>query len=100
MTRKLVYTPEALGDLDDIFDSIALDNPRRAMTYIEEIRQSCRNSCSMPHMGMSRNDLHPGLYILPLWRRIVIACELPSERVDIPRVFSGGQDYETVIGSD
>lgn len=54
----------------------------------------------MPHMGMSRNDLHPGLYILPLWRRIVIACELPSERVDIPRVFSGGQDYETVIGSD
>lgn len=51
-------------------------------------------------MGISRPDLRPGLYILPLWRRIVIAYELPPGRVDILRVFSGGQDYEAIIRSD
>lgn len=54
----------------------------------------------MPHMGVKRPDLRPELYIFPLWRRIVIAYELPGNRVDILRVFSGGQDYEAIMAQD
>ncbi len=100
MKRKLVYSRQALGDLDEIFDFIAADNPRRAVTYIEEIRQACQGLCNTPRMGVDRPDLRPGLYILPLWRRIVIAYELPPDTVDVLRVFSGGRDYEAIMGGD
>ena len=100
MTRALIYSPEAQTDLDEIFDFIAADNPARAQTYIAEIRQTCRSLCDTPQIGMERADLRPGVRIFPLWRRIVIAYELPPERVDILRVFSGGQDYEAIFGSE
>lgn len=100
MTRQLVYTLQAQADLDGIFDFIAEDNPPRARTYVDEIRQACRNLCDTPMIGVQRPDLRPGLYILPLWRRIIIAYELPPGRVDILRVFSGGRDYEAILGRE
>ena len=100
MIRQLVYSPEARDDLDEIFDFIAADNPRRARTYIQDIQKACQGLCETPLIGMERPDLRPDLRILPLWRRIVIAYELPAGRVDVLRVFSGGQDYQAILGSD
>lgn len=54
----------------------------------------------MPGVGVKRPDLRPGLHVFPLWRRIVIAYELPENRVDILRVFSAGQDYEVLVSSE
>ncbi len=67
MTRQLVYTESAEADLDEIFDFIAVDNPRRARSYIEEIRQACRDLCKTPLIGVERSDIRPGLRIFPLW---------------------------------
>lgn len=97
MTRKLVYTPAARADLARILRRIATDNPRRARSYVEEIRQACRNLCETPEIGVRRPDLRPDLRIFPLWRRIVIAYELPENSVDILRIFSHGQDYEAIM---
>lgn len=100
MTRELVLTPAARADLEEIFWFIAADNPRRARSYVAEIEQACRNLCDMPEMGVRRPDLRPSLRIFPLWRRIVIAYELPENRVDILRIFSAGQDYEAIISGE
>ena len=100
MNATLVYSRKAEADLDDIFDFIAADNPRRARTYIEEIQKACRDLCTTPLIGVERPELRPGLRILPLWRRIVITYELQPERICILRIFSGGQDYEAVMSSD
>ncbi|YCI02941.1 type II toxin-antitoxin system RelE/ParE family toxin [Ensifer sp. D2-11] len=51
-------------------------------------------------MGRGRPDLRPNLFIFPLWRRVLIAYELPDNRVDILRVFSGGQDYEAIMSGE
>jgi toxin ParE1/3/4 len=48
-------------------------------------------------IGVARHDIRPGLRILPLWRKVIVAYELPPGRVDILRVFSGGRDYEAVL---
>ncbi|PWW01996.1 toxin ParE1/3/4 [Hoeflea marina] len=100
MNRELVYTPAALADLEEIFWFIAADNPPRARSYVAEIEQACRNLCGTPLMGRTRSDIRPGLYVFPLWRRIVIAYELPDDRVDVLRIFSGGRDYEALMAGD
>lgn len=100
MTRKLVYTPAARDDLEELFWFIAADNPRRARSYIAEIEAFCLNLCETPHIGVARPDLRPGLRIFPLWRRLVIAYELPEGRVDILRIFASGLDYEAIMGGE
>ena len=100
MTRALIYSGDAEADLDDIFDFIAADNPRRARIYIEDIRKACRDLCHTPLIGIDRADLRPGLRILPLWRRVIVAYELPPGELLVLRVFTGGREYEVIMGSD
>ncbi|RVE85567.1 type II toxin-antitoxin system RelE/ParE family toxin [Sinorhizobium meliloti] len=100
MSRELVFTPAALADLEETFWFVAADNPRRARSYVAEIEQACRSLCETPLMGRGRPDLRSNLFIFPLWRRVLIAYELPDNRVDILRVFSGGQDYEAIMSGE
>lgn len=100
MTRELVFTPAARADLEEIFWFIAADNPRRARSYIAEIEEACSNLCDMPEIGFERSDLRTGLRTLALWRRILVAYELPDGRVDVLRVFSAGQDFEAIISGE
>jgi toxin ParE1/3/4 len=100
VTRGLIFTGQAQDDLNEIFDFIAADNPLRARTYIEEIRRACRDLCSTPFIGVERADLRPGLRILSLWRRVIVAYELPPEELLVLRVFTGGREYETIMESD
>lgn len=100
MTAALVYSRRALADLDDIFDFIASDNPRRARSYVHEIQAACQDLRRMPMKGIGRPDLGPGIRVLPLWRRIVIVYATTSDRTEILRIFSAGQDYEAIMRSD
>ena len=100
MALNLVFTPQSEDDINAIFDFIAADHPRRALSYIEDIRQACRNLRHTPLIGTERPDLRPGVRILPLWRRVTIVYELPSDRVRILRIFTSGRDYETIMGGD
>ncbi|WP_092425458.1 type II toxin-antitoxin system RelE/ParE family toxin [Devosia crocina] len=40
---RVVFSPRALRDLRDIGDFIALDNLRRAETFIFELEAACRS---------------------------------------------------------
>jgi toxin ParE1/3/4 len=41
-------TPQAEIDLEEIGDYIALDNPKRAVSFIREIRQHCEKIADGP----------------------------------------------------
>jgi plasmid stabilization system protein ParE len=41
MSRRLVLDPEALRDLDDIFDYLVQRNPAAATRYVRELRERC-----------------------------------------------------------
>ena len=98
MSKTLVYSAQALADLDEIFDFIAADNPARARSYIEEIQRTCRTLADAPLIGTARPDLQPGLRIMTFRRRVVIAYSVRDDQLEILRVFSGGRDYETIMG--
>jgi toxin ParE1/3/4 len=55
----------------------------------------------VPHRGTQRDDLWPGLRIVPFKKRTAIAFEIDEDRevVKILRVFYGGQDYAAVLNS-
>ena len=38
----VLFTPLAETDIEEIGDYIALDNPARALTFIQEIRAQCQ----------------------------------------------------------
>ena len=44
----LVYTPQSKKDLNDIGLYIARDNPRRAMSFVRELRERCRKITEAP----------------------------------------------------
>ena len=45
---RILLTDEAHKDLDDIMAYIALDAPRRAETYVDELLNEIRSLASMP----------------------------------------------------
>ncbi len=95
--RSLVYRRLALADLDAIHDYIEPDNPRRAASFVKEIRNRCRPLRVHPELGRPRDDLGHGIRILPMLGRVVVADRITPTAILITRVFYGGQDYEAIL---
>lgn len=98
MSHRIEFSPEALGDLIDLYDYISLrDGAERAIGYIDRIEDCCRNLSLFPERGIRRDDLHRGLRILGFERRAVIAFQITAGTVTILRILYGGRDLETVF---
>lgn len=94
---KLTYRPAALTDLDSIYDFIEPENPRRALSFVQDIRARCRTLCAYPQLGITRDDLGEGIQIFPMRGRVVVAYRVTRDAVEVTRVFYGGQDYEAIL---
>ena len=58
MTHRIEFSPEALGDLIDLYDHIALrDGAERAVGYSDRIETACRNLSIFPDRGIRQDDL-------------------------------------------
>ncbi len=98
MSHRIEFSPEALGDLIDLYDYIALrDGAGRAIAYIDRVEDCCRNLSVFPDRGTRRDDLRPGLRIVGLERRAVIAFQVSAGTITILRVLYGGRDLGTVF---
>lgn len=101
MTYRVVFSPEAVEQLADLYRYIAeAASPDVAMRYTEAIVSYCESLCSFPHRGTRRDDVRPGLRITHYRKRAVIAFDVDGELVSIMGVFYGGQDYETILRDD
>lgn len=61
MSHEIKFSPEALGDLIDLYDYIAShDGPERAIGYIDRIEGCCQSLSVFPERGRKRDDLRPG----------------------------------------
>jgi toxin ParE1/3/4 len=97
---ELVYRPSALADLDAIFDAIEPDSPRRAASFVADIRARCRSLCEHPMLGPSRGEIRPGLRILPMLGRVVVCYRISGSTIVIGRILYGGRDFDAVIKED
>ena len=101
MTHIVRFTPEALGQLDELESHIAdAGSPLAAARYVDSIVDCCENLRTFPHRGTQRDDIRPGLRTLGYRRRVTIAFEVAGDIVNIIGVYYGGRDYEAALLDD
>jgi toxin ParE1/3/4 len=77
--RKVIFAPEALTDLFELYDYIAANSgAERARNYTDRIVTTCRNLVSFPERGTRRDDLRPGLRTTTYRRRVTIAFHITA----------------------
>lgn len=98
MTHRVVFRPAAEQDLFDLYAYVAENDGRmRAAALIDRVEAACLHLAEFPERGRRRDDLMPGLRILPLDRRVTIAFCITDDQVDIIRVFYAGRDFESLL---
>lgn len=97
---KVVLTAEAFGDLEQIGDYIARDNPVRARSFVQKLIEKARQLGDLPqgfplvpryaHLGVRRRA--HGSYL--------IFYRVEPDQVTVIHVLHGAQDYEALLFPD
>ena len=99
--REVIFSPEALADLEALYDYIATDSgPIRAIGYIERIEVFCRGFELAGQRGHRRDDIRPGLRVVGFERRVTIAFHVEAKTVTIDRILYGGRDIGHTLRPD
>ncbi len=96
---RVVFTREAEDALEAIADHIALDNPRRALSFIDELRASALGLTDLP-LGF---PLVPRFETLGVRRRVhgayLIFYRVEGEVISILFIIHGAQEYAGLLAS-
>ena len=91
---RSIFLPAAVTDLEGIGDYIARDNPRRAISFVAELRRQCvKLTCSpegyrqRPELGDSIRSCAYGNY--------VIFFTIQADALLIVRILHGAMDIES-----
>lgn len=88
MSRKLVFSPEAVEQLAALYAYIAAaSTPATAARYTEAIISYCESPQAFPYRGTMRDDVRAGLRITNYRKRAVIAFDVDAARVSVIGVF-------------
>jgi toxin ParE1/3/4 len=83
-------TPDALLDLDDIWDNIAAEHPLNADRFLRQIIATLELIGSSPRMGLYQPKLGAGIRIHPVGKYLIIYRTVADD-VNIIRIFHGSR---------
>jgi len=95
--KPVVFSRKAEQDLEDIADYIAADNPRRATSFVRELRERCFDLETLPASARPFPALAPDAHILPYGNYVILYRNL-SRQVSIERIVHGARDILALIG--
>lgn len=96
--RRLVLSPRAVVDLEDIALFIARHNPARALGFVDELERKCRMAADNPLLYPSRPDLGPDIRMLTHGRYLILYRDLPDNNtVRVERVVHGARNPSRMI---
>ena len=94
---KVVITRQAETDLENIADFIAIDSRSRALSFVQELRQSCESLADVPHAF----PLIPRYEHFGVRRRVhgnfLILFRIRSDTVEVLHVVHGTRDIELLL---
>jgi toxin ParE1/3/4 len=98
LPRRLLLSPRAAADLEEIADYIARDNPDRAASFVAELEAKCKAVAASPELYPTRADLAPGLRMAVHGRYLVLYRDLPSENtVRVERVLHSARNLPRLL---
>ena len=96
--RRLLLSPRAAIDLEEIAGYIARDNPVRAASFVAELHAKCQAVAETPKLYPVRTDLAPGVHMAVHGRYLVLYRDLPANNaVRIERVVHGSRNLPRLI---
>lgn len=96
---RLAFTLPAEQDIEAIGDYIGADNPKRAISFVQELREQCGRIARNPLGYPSRPELAAGLRSCAYGHYVIFFQFVPDELV-IVRVLHGARDLPAVFESD
>jgi toxin ParE1/3/4 len=94
---RCAFTPLAEADLEAIGDYIAQGNPRRALTFIRELRQRCGQIADMPRAAPLRPELGAGVRVVTFGRYLICYSERGDGQVVIERIVHGARSLKNLF---
>lgn len=94
---RLELGPFVEGDLEEIGDFIALDNPGRAVSFVQEIRERFRVIAENPLIFRLRPEIGEDAHLSP-HGRYVILFRIDIDVVRVERVIFGGRELPNLYG--
>ena len=88
---RLLFTPMAESDLESLGDYIASDNPRRAITFVRELREQCQRIALNPSGYRMRPELGQGIRSCA-HGNYVLFFEASDNAVSVIRILHGARD--------
>lgn len=94
--KPVVISRRARVDLRDISDFIANDDPKRAVTFVAELRERCRSLSRTPFQGRAAPEIAADVRIL-VFRSYLILHRISDDAVLIDRVIHSARDRSGLL---
>lgn len=92
----MIFTAKAETHLDSIHRYIRNHSGlTRDDAFVASIISYCSSLDTFPHRGTRRDDLLPGLRVIPFRRRVMLAVTVTQTTVIVGGVYYGGRDFES-----
>jgi len=103
MPVDLVWLPQALKDVRDIYVRIGLEQPQAAERFFDSFERKAKLLAEQPRMGARHPEIGPSARMLVdapfliLYETIPDDDDMPVERVQIVRVVDGRRDLRGLL---
>lgn len=95
--RRVVLTPEAERDLEDIWRySAETWSPRQADRYIDEIEELFALIAGMPGIAREWTEFDPPVHLFPHGQHVIV-YRVENESVLVVRILGGKQDWRRIL---
>lgn len=96
MASKVLKSPVAERDLDEIWFYIAKDNIDAADRVLRRIQDKCRQYAAQPLMGDLRDDLAENLRNFVVGSYVIFYRPL-TDGIEVVRVIHGARDVDAIF---
>ncbi len=102
MAVNLVWSPQAIADVENIYVEIGLEQPRAAERFLDSFERKATLLAEQPRMGVRRPDVRPSARMVVeapfvmLYETIPDTDDGPVDSVVIVRVVDGRRDLRAI----
>lgn len=96
---RIVFSSFIEADLVAIADFIARDNPIRAVTFIQEMRERIRAIGANPFLYRLRPELGESARMATMGNYVIL-FQILDDWIRIERVVYGGRDLDALLNAD